>query len=132
MARKSDTNSATKRRILATVLALAAANGHGDGATYADCVACGHAAIVGAGARDGNRFELGHVVSDCNGGDYAVSNLLPLCRSCNDAMGETDMRDVLTPRYEIVTGWNGRLLPDPGTSHSVVNRTHLWLAPASK
>ena len=126
---KANSNSATKRRILATVLALASEAGHGDGATYADCVACGRKALVGIGAREGNRFELGHVVSDSNGGEYWPTNLVPLCRDCNSAIGSDDMTDVLVMRYDTRPMFS-ELVRDPGPSQTVaVDVRGMWIRP---
>jgi hypothetical protein len=124
---KANSSSATKRRVLATVLTLAASHGMSDGATYAVCVACGRNALVGIGAREGNRFELGHVDSDSNGGEYSPANLLPLCRACNVAIGSENMTDVLTPRYDSRKGWNGTLVADPGTKVDTFDARAAWL-----
>ena len=122
-----------RRRVLATILALAADLGHSDGLTYADCVACGNRAYRGLGNSDPNRFELGHVVSDFHGGKYRVDNLLPMCRACNVAQGEAHLFDVMTPRYDTRIHWSGRLLPDPGSealSPTKDTLTRVWLPPA--
>jgi len=36
-------------------------------------------------------FHCGHIVSDYNGGDISISNLLPICMSCNLSMGRTNL-----------------------------------------
>lgn len=110
----SKPTSSVRRRIDATLLALAAANGHGDGKTYADCVACGHAAIVGMGARHPRAFQRGHIVSADHGGTWSVWNLAPMCRKCNEALGTRNAREAFKFRYEIHNGYNGKMLPDPG------------------
>jgi hypothetical protein len=38
-------------------------------------------------------FDVGHVISECNGGTMAISNLRPICSACNHAMGRRNMRD---------------------------------------
>jgi len=111
MATKAQTGSAMKRRILATVLAMAHAAGHGDGVTCADCIVCGRSAVVGLGAADGRRFELGHMVPDTMGGDYAVHNLRPMCRRCNSWLGDRVALDVFRPRYTVT---DMPLVADPG------------------
>lgn len=110
MATKAQTGSAMKRRILATVLAQAAASGHGD-AHGADCVVCGRYATVGLGASDGRRFELGHMVPDTLGGDYAVPNLRAMCRRCNAWLGDRVASNVFRPRYDVAPM---ALVSDPG------------------
>jgi len=127
---KANAGAATKRRVRATVLAIAATLGHSDGSTYADCVACGHRATIGLGAADVARFELGHVTSDANGGRYCPCNLLPLCRACNADMGARDLTDVLTPRYDARATWSGVMVSDPGatvTASDVVRGEAAWL-----
>jgi len=36
-------------------------------------------------------FECGHIVSEHNGGEITLSNLLPICASCNRSMGTNDL-----------------------------------------
>ncbi len=36
-------------------------------------------------------FEAGHVVAKANGGDISISNLRPICTSCNQSMGTENM-----------------------------------------
>lgn len=125
---KANSNAGHKRRVLATVLTLAAMHGMSDGETYAACVACGHNAIVGLSPRDPNAFNLAHMTSEANGGEYIVSNLTVLCRACNGDMGTDNLRDVLTPRYEIHNGYNGLMVSDPGKS-SIISRRSEWIPP---
>lgn len=110
IATKANTGSAMKRRILATVLAMAAAEGHGD-AHGADCIVCGRYATVGLGASDPKRFELGHMVPDTMGGAYSTENLRPMCRRCNAWLGDRDALSVFTPRYSVSVL---PLVADPG------------------
>lgn len=129
-ATKAAASSVSKRRTLATVLSLAAAAGHGDGATYADCVACGSRAYVGRAATDGAGLNLGHDVADANGGRYCPCNLLPLCRRCNADMADDDMSSVLTPRYDSRQGWDGVFAPDAGARETTDNSPRgraMWL-----
>jgi 5-methylcytosine-specific restriction endonuclease McrA len=37
-------------------------------------------------------FECGHVIAEAIGGETNISNLRPICRSCNGSMGICDMR----------------------------------------
>lgn len=78
--RQNRPNSPTRRRIRATVIAL-----HGTA-----CCACGRETIVNGSPSDGRTFELGHVVSDSNGGEWKVNNFLPICRRCNVYMDGHD------------------------------------------
>lgn len=49
------------------------------------CLCCGISDIT---ARD---FEGGHVIPECDGGTIDVSNLRPICGTCNRSMGSTNM-----------------------------------------
>lgn len=104
MTTRKNTNSATKRRILATVIAI-----HGS-----DCAACGRETIVGGSPTDGRTFNLGHVRADANGGTFSVANLLPICRRCNVYMGERDWQESGAPMLR--TPRDAALVPDPGTT----------------
>lgn len=44
-------------------------------------------------------FHVGHVVSEKNGGTLAISNLRPVCASCNYSMGSQNMLDYII-KYE--------------------------------
>ena len=35
-------------------------------------------------------YDAGHIISEYNGGDVSVDNLIPLCRGCNVSMGTTN------------------------------------------
>ena len=127
MTNKANTNSPTKRRIRATMLALAAAQGRGNGVNSADCVACGTSATVGLGANDPNRLEAGHNVSEANGGHFEMANLMPMCSACNDSLGSRNIAGTFIPKYDIHAGWNGSLVPDPGAgSRRETNRENMW------
>lgn len=102
MRTRANTNAPTKRRIQATII----------GAYGTDCAACGRTTIVGGGPRDGYTFNLGHVVSEANGGEFIVSNLLPICRRCNVSMGERNWPDV-APMSTMPSDLP--LVADPGT-----------------
>lgn len=121
--------SSERRRIEATLIALCVAVGMSDGLTYAVCVACGRHAGLGAPARDGARLEWGHRQPESQGGRFHILNLLPLCRRCNDVMGDSPMAEVLTPRYTISQNWDGKWLPDPGPVTYNYNQPYEWLPP---
>lgn len=44
-------------------------------------------------------FVAGHIVSEYNGGEVVVDNLLPICQPCNSSMGVTNMEDYVTAHY---------------------------------
>lgn len=126
---KRNASAHGRRLITATVLALAAKMGHGDGSTYADCVGCGERAYVNAGPADMDAFNLGHVVADACGGVYCVCNILPLCRQCNAEMGDATLTDVMTPRYDYRYEWDGKhIKPLAPRSTPMANRgSSRWL-----
>lgn len=38
-------------------------------------------------------FSCGHIISEFNGGENKVENLMPICNSCNSSMGIKDMNE---------------------------------------
>jgi hypothetical protein len=38
-----------------------------------------------------HNFHCGHIMAECHGGSYDMSNLLPICNVCNSSMGSTNM-----------------------------------------
>lgn len=42
-----------------------------------------------------NNFDCGHVISEKNGGKVELSNLKPICRSCNSSMATNNMNDFM-------------------------------------
>ena len=40
-----------------------------------------------------DRFEIGHIVSVCNGGTNTLENLLPICGACNRSCGGKNLMD---------------------------------------
>jgi hypothetical protein len=40
-------------------------------------------------------FQCGHIVSEYNGGDIVIDNLLPICSLCNTSMGKTNMDEFI-------------------------------------
>lgn len=45
-------------------------------------------------------FNCGHIVSERNGGQLTLDNLLPICQNCNSSMGTMDMNE-FKDRYKI-------------------------------
>ena len=41
-------------------------------------------------------FQCGHIISEFNGGDITLDNLIPLCSLCNSSMGKTNMGEFMT------------------------------------
>lgn len=99
-------NSAMRRRILAAVIAY-----HG---TRCAVTGCGRDTIVGGAPTDGFTFNLGHVISDANGGSWTTDNLLPICRRCNKAMGDQDWPSHMMDRQPVAIP----LPADPGTGET--------------
>jgi hypothetical protein len=44
-------------------------------------------------------WECGHIISDKDGGDLSISNLRPLCSTCNKSMGARNMKDYVKEFY---------------------------------
>lgn len=122
----SKPNAIMRRRLEVTLLALASSNGHGDGKTFADCIACGNAAILGLSSRNPRGFNFGHMRSADNGGTWNLRNLAPMCRRCNAKLGTRNVADTFTPRYNVHAGWNEIILPDPGQYDSEIDSDE-WL-----
>lgn len=110
MRTRKNTNAATKRRIQATVIAI-----HGTA-----CAACGRETVVGASPTNGLGFNLGHVRSEANGGEFEMSNLLPICRRCNSWMGDADWAVSGAPMLRTPV-W-AELVKDPGTGETNMER----------
>ena len=102
--RASRPNSSTRRRMLATIVAMLGT----------DCAACGRATIVGGSPLDGRTLNLGHIVADANGGAWRVENMLPVCRRCNVYMGDADWAESGAPMLVQPLPAGTRLLPDTG------------------
>jgi hypothetical protein len=65
-------------------------NSHiGESIGKANCLCCGITSITQL------NFECGHIVSESNGGNTHVSNLKPICSSCNKSMGKTNMDEFM-------------------------------------
>jgi 5-methylcytosine-specific restriction endonuclease McrA len=48
-------------------------------------------------------FEVGHVISEKNGGTHEINNLRPICFSCNHSMGSGNMIDFVV-KYGLYIG----------------------------
>ena len=48
-------------------------------------------------------FEVGHVLSEANGGTHEINNLRPICFSCNHSMGKENMIDFVV-KYGLYIG----------------------------
>jgi 5-methylcytosine-specific restriction endonuclease McrA len=40
-------------------------------------------------------FHCGHIIPECKGGELTLSNLKPICSSCNSSMGTINMNDFM-------------------------------------
>ena len=49
-----------------------------------------------------HKFICGHVISDKDGGSIEVSNLRPICFTCNEDMHDENMRDFAKRMYNVV------------------------------
>lgn len=116
-------SSSTARKIRATVLGLAALTGHSDGKTWATCMACGENCVVNGAPSAKDTFNMGHVLADANGGGFCPCNLVPLCRQCNEEMGDDTLTDVVPlPYYDNRSMWDGVLFADPGAETRTATR----------
>lgn len=61
------------------------------------CVCCKKVTITNTG------FEVGHVLSEANGGTHEINNLRPICFSCNHSMGTENMIDFVV-KYGLYIG----------------------------
>lgn len=51
-----------------------------------------------------NNFECGHIVSEAKGGAATITNLKPICSTCNKSMGTRNMDDFKAEHYPSVGG----------------------------
>ena len=61
------------------------------------CLCCKKVAI------SNTNFEVGHVLSEKNGGTHEINNLRPICFSCNHSMGAENMIDFVV-KYGLYIG----------------------------
>jgi hypothetical protein len=52
-----------------------------------------------------DNYEAGHIIARAKGGSTDISNLKPVCRTCNRSMGTTHMKE-----YAISKGYHGRII----------------------
>jgi 5-methylcytosine-specific restriction endonuclease McrA len=53
--------------------------------------------------RSNTNFEVGHVISEKNGGTHEINNLRPICFACNHSMGAENMIDFVV-KYGLYIG----------------------------
>jgi hypothetical protein len=56
-------------------------------------------------------FECGHIISRSNGGDMSVTNLKPICKTCNSSMNTQNMDDFMKQ-------WNLKIIKPVGIKES--------------
>jgi hypothetical protein len=81
----SSSSKAKKTRIPATVKRLVWNKHIGEETGKSKCLCCKVTDITQMS------FNCGHIVSENNGGDVKVDNLLPVCQNCNSSMGTMNM-----------------------------------------
>ena len=62
-------------------------------------------------------FHCGHIISERNGGSTTLSNLIPLCQTCNLSMGKQNMNDFVK-KY----GFHENE-PDNSSPKKIINKT---------
>jgi 5-methylcytosine-specific restriction endonuclease McrA len=80
------------------------------------CVLCNEECNRDAAPTDPNAFQLGHVVSDANGGRFEWDNLAPMCRACNVWLGKRDT-DASKFHYN---PWERYSLPAPAAAKASI------------
>jgi 5-methylcytosine-specific restriction endonuclease McrA len=48
---------------------------------------------------DSKNFDAGHIISEYNGGEMNVDNIVPICRSCNSSMGKKNMNEYIQTHH---------------------------------
>lgn len=112
-ATKKNADSRRKAQLRETVLDLARQAGMSDGRTFAVCVMCGCAAVVGAREGDPTALHMGHVVPDVDGGVWCPCNIVPMCGACNWALGDHLATEWVEFRYDTRDHWAGCWMPKP-------------------
>ena len=115
-ATKKNADARRKAQLRETVLLLAAEAGMSDGRSYAVCVCCGEAAVVGAAEGEPTALHMGHVVSDKRGGVYCPCNIVPMCGECNWQIEDETATDVVEFHYDTRDMWAGVWTRKPRTS----------------
>jgi hypothetical protein len=77
--------STKKKRISVTLKRLVWNKAFGEEIGSAKCVCCNLTTISQL------NFHAGHIVSEANGGNTILDNLVPICQSCNSSMGITNL-----------------------------------------
>lgn len=69
-------------------------------------------------------FHAGHIISEANGGEISLNNLLPICGDCNKDMGPTNWDDYLTNS----TNFRPRLYGEkiPNLTHKQAKKIQKW------
>ena len=44
-------------------------------------------------------FHAGHIISEKDGGDTTIDNLIPICSECNSSMGSENMKSFIRRYY---------------------------------
>ena len=57
------------------------------------CIVCKDTEILQS------KFHGGHIVSEYNGGETTLDNILPICSGCNTSMGTTNMTEYVANHY---------------------------------
>ena len=65
----------------------------GDNIAKAYCICCNDKMI------SMQEFECGHIISDADGGEISIDNLLPICSCCNKSMGKKNMREFIFENF---------------------------------
>jgi hypothetical protein len=48
-----------------------------------------------------HNFQCGHIVSHADGGHATLSNLRPICATCNGSMGRTNMKEFAKEHFDV-------------------------------
>jgi 5-methylcytosine-specific restriction endonuclease McrA len=69
----------------------------GDDIIKHKCLSCKKVSITNT------NFDVGHVISEMNGGTHEITNLRPICGACNHSMGTENMVDFVI-KYGLCIG----------------------------
>lgn len=87
-----------RRRVNHTDLCTVWQNTFGEVFT-AKCKLCERKELTFAIRTGDNAWEVSHVIPFTDGGSDDISNLRPLCRSCNRSMGSRSFKDYIAENY---------------------------------
>lgn len=114
----SQLSSKTLNRVVRTMIELAESVGKANLSEFnADCSLCGDTHPL-------SNIDAGHVIPASQGGTASPANVVPMCKECNNALGDRDATAIL--RYDARHLWNGELVKD-ATSCRVRNIESRWL-----